>query len=149
MPARLAATLGLVCLLAAGNADARTVITETFGQDVMTVQTDDNTHQGSLLINGQPVIQNPNGAVGIDGLFATPNKLYIVADIGETANCYHYEIVTVIGQQSTVSPEFGNCDYASGQLVNGGVLRVSLRSTAAMATLKASATRTYDGQNLR
>jgi hypothetical protein len=148
MPAKLAAALGLACLVAGGSAGARTVVTETFGQDVMTIQTDDNTHQGSLLINGQPVIQNPSGAVGIDGLFATPNKLYILADIGETANCYHYEIVTLTGQQSTVSPEFGNCDYASGQLVKGGILRVSLRSTAALVTLKASATRTYDGQTL-
>jgi hypothetical protein len=149
VPAKLVAALGLACLLAAGSTDARTVVSETFGQNVMTIQTDDNTHQGSLLINGQPVIQNPSGAVGIDGLFATPNKLYILADIGETASCYRYEIVTLTGQQSAVSPEFGNCQYASGQLVNGGVLSVSLRSTAAVATLKAAATRTYDGQNLR
>jgi hypothetical protein len=148
MPARLAAALGLVCLLAAGSANAGTVVSETFGQNVMTIQSDDNTHQGSLLVNGQPVIQNPNGAVGIDGFFATPDKLYILADIGETANCYHYRIVTLTGQQSTVSPEFGNCDYASGQLIKGGILQISLRSTAALATLKASATRTYDGQNL-
>ena len=148
MPARLAAALGLICLFAAGNAAARTVVTEIVASNTLSVETDDNTHQGSLLLNGQPLIQNPSGAVGIDGIFATPAKFYILADLGETPSCYHYEIVTITGQQFTVSPEFGNCDYASGDLVKG-VLHVSLRSTAATAKLKASATRTYDGQTLR
>jgi hypothetical protein len=150
MPAKFAAALGLIALTAAGAASAtpRTVATEIVGQTALTVQTDDTTHQGALLVNGQPIIQNPNGAVGIDGLFPTPDKTYILANLGETPSCYRYEIVTITGQQSTVSPAFGNCDFASGYLVKD-VLHVSLRSTAATATLKASAMRTYDGQSLR
>lgn len=153
MPARLAAALGLIAFTvasAAGPASAapRTVATEIVGQTTLTVQTDAATHQGTLLVNNQPIIQNPNGAVGVDGLFPTPDKLYILADLGETPNCYRYEVITITGQQSTVSSQFGNCDFASGYLVKG-VLHVSLRSTAATATLKASAAQTYDGQTLR
>jgi hypothetical protein len=112
------------------------------------IQADDTTHQGTLLVNGQPVIQNPSGAVGIDGLFPTPDKLYILADLGETPSCYRYEIVTIASGQPTVSPQFGNCDFASGYRVKD-VLHVSLRPTAATATLKANASQTYDGQTLR
>ena len=148
MPARLAAALGLACLFAAGSALARPVMTEIVGQNTLAIQTDDTTHQGALLVNGQPVIQNPSGAVGIDGLFPTPDKLYILADLGETPSCYRYEIVTITGGQSTTSPPFGNCDFASGYRVKD-VLHVSLRSTAAAATLKATGTQTYDGLNLR
>jgi hypothetical protein len=153
MPAKFAAALGLIAFTAASaagpaSAAPRTVATEIVGQTTLTVQTDAATHQGTLLVNNQPVIQNPNGAVGVDGLFATPDKLYILADLGETPSCYHYEIVTITGQQAVVSPAFGNCDYASAYLVKE-VLHVSLRSTAAMATLKAGAMRTYDGQTLR
>jgi hypothetical protein len=142
------ATLALLCHTAAAGAATRTVFTEIVAGDTLTIQTDDATHQGALLLNGQPLIQNANGAVGIDGLFPTPDKLYILADLGETPSCYRYEVVTITGQQSTVSPQFGNCDFASGYLVKD-VLHVSLRSTAATATLKASATQTYDGQTLR
>jgi hypothetical protein len=150
MPAKFAAALGLIAFTAASAAGAapRTVATEIVGQTTLTVQTDDTTHQGTLLVNNRPVIQNPNGAVGVDGLFPTPDKVYILADLGETPSCYHYEIVTLTGQQSTVSPQFGNCDFASGYLVKD-VLHASLRSTAATATLKASAAQTYDGQTLR
>jgi hypothetical protein len=145
VPLRLAAALGLICLFA-GSADARTVVTEIFGQNVMTIQTDDNTHQGSLLINGQPVIQNPSGAVGIDGLFATPDRLYILADIGESASCYRYEIVTLTGQQSTVSPEFGNCQYAAGNL-DKGVLHVRLRPAMTLPTRAPEETHIFDGRS--
>ena len=148
MPARLAAALGLACLFVAGGALARPVMTEIVGQNTFAIQTDDTTHQGTLLVNNQPVIQNPNGPVGVDGLFPTPDKLYILADLGETPSCYRYEIVTITSGQPTVSPQFGNCDFASGYLVKD-VLHVSLSSTAATATLKASATQTYDGQTLR
>ena len=150
MPAKLAATLGLIALTAAGAASAapRTVATEIVGQTTLTVQTDDTTHQGTLLVNNQPVIQNPNGAVGVDGLFPTPDKLYILADLGETPSCYRYEVITITGQQSTASPQFGNCDFASGYLMKD-VLHVSLRSTAATATLKASGTQAFDGTSLR
>jgi hypothetical protein len=57
-------------------------------------------------------------------------------------------VITVTGQQTATSPQFGNCDFASGYLVKG-VLHVSLRSTAATATLKASGAHTYDGAILR
>ena len=156
MPAKLAAALGLIALAAAvasgaagpASAAPRTLATEIVGQDALTIQTDDTTHQGTLLVNNQPVIQNPNGAVGVDGLFPTPTKTYILADLGETPSCYRYEVITITGQQSTVSPQFGNCDYASGYLVKG-VLHVSLRSTAATATLKASGAQAFDGTSLR
>jgi hypothetical protein len=156
MPAKLAAALGLIALagaiaaVATGPASAapRTLATEIVGQNALTLQTDDTTHQGTLLVNNQPVIQNPNGAVGVDGLFPTPDKTYILADLGETSSCYHYEIVTITGQQSTVSPQFGNCDYASAYLVKD-VLHVSFRSMAATAKLKASGTQAFDGRTLR
>jgi hypothetical protein len=151
MPARFAAALGLIALAGAAcsaSAAPRTVATEITGQTTLTVQTDDATHQGTLLVNNQPVIQNPTGAVGVDGLFPTPDKTYILADLGETPSCYRYEVITVTGQQSTASPAFGNCDFASGYLVKD-VLHVSLRSMAATATLKASVAQTFDGTSLR
>ena len=151
MPARLAAALGFIALAGAAcaaSAAPRTVATEITGQTTLTVQTDDTTHQGALLVNNQPVIQNPTGPVGIDGLFPTPDKTYILADLGETPSCYRYEVITVTGQQTTTSPQFGNCDFASGYLVKG-VLHVSLRSTAATATLKASGAQVIDGGGLR
>lgn len=154
MPARLAAALGLIALAAAtaatgpASAAPRTLATEITGQTILTVQTDDTTHQGTLLVNNQPVIQNPTGAVGVDGLFPTPDKTYILADLGETPSCYRYEVITVTGQQTTTSPQFGNCDFASGYLVKGA-LHVSLRSTAATATLKASGAQVIDGGSLR
>jgi hypothetical protein len=148
MPARYAAALGLIALAAtAASAAPRTIATEVTGQTTLTLQTDDTTHQGTLLVNNQPVIQNPSGAVGVDGLFPTPDKTYILADLGETPSCYRYEVITVTGQQTTTSRQFGNCDFASGYLVKG-VLHVSLRSTAATATLKASGAQVIDGQSL-
>jgi hypothetical protein len=150
MPPRFAAALSLIALAAAGAASAapRTIATEITGQTTLTVQTDDATHQGTLLVNNQPVVQNPNGAVGVDGLFPTPDKTYILADLGETPSCYRYEVITVTGQQSTTSPQFGDCNFASGYLVKD-VLHVSLRSTAATATLKASGAQTFGGTSLR
>jgi hypothetical protein len=151
MPARFAAALGLIALAGAAcsaSAAPRTVATEITGQTTLTLQTDDATHQGTLLVNNQPVIQNPTGAVGVDGLFPTPDKTYILADLGETPSCYRYEVITVTGGQTTTSPQFGNCDFASGYLMKG-VLHVSLRSTAATATLKASGGQAFDGGTLR
>ena len=148
MPARLAAALGLICLFVAGSAAARTVVTEIVGTDTLTIQTDDSTHQGSLLLNGQPLIQNPSGAVGIDGIFATPAKTYVLADIGENASCYRYQIVTLTGQQGAISPQFGNCQYAAGNL-DKGVLHIRLRPAMTLPTRAPEETHTYDGSSFR
>jgi hypothetical protein len=148
MPARLAAALGLVCLLVAGSAAARTVVTEIVASNTLSVETDDSTHQGSLLLNGQPLIQNPSGAVGIDGIFATPARTYVLADIGENASCYRYQIVTLTGQQGAISPQFGNCQYAAGNL-DKGVLHIRLRPAMTLPTRAPEETHTYDGSSFR
>ncbi len=149
MPARLAAGLGLIALItAAGAASAtpRNVATEVVGEDALTIQTDDDTHQGSLLLNGRPLIQNPAGAVGIDGIFATPAKTYVLAGIGENASCYRYQIVTLTGQQGAVSAQFGNCLFAAGNL-DKGVLHIRLRPAMSRPTRAPEETHTYDGQS--
>jgi hypothetical protein len=148
MPARYAAVLGLIGLLAAGSAAARPVLTEIVSGDTLTIQTDDATHQGSLFLNGQPLIQNANGAVGIDGIFATPARTYVLADLGENASCYRYQIVTLTGQQGAVSPAFGNCQYAAGNL-DKGVLHVRLRPAMTLPKRTGEETHTFDGQTLR
>jgi hypothetical protein len=148
MPARLAAALGLLCLFATGSAAARTVVTEIVAGDTFSVETDDNTHQGSLLLNGQPLVQNPGGAVGIDGIFATPARTYVLADLGENASCYRYQVVTLTGQQGAVSPEFGNCQYAAGNL-DKGVLHIRLRPAMTLPTRAPEETHTFDGQIFR
>ena len=147
MPAKLAA-LGLIGLVAAGSATARPVLTEIVAGDTLTVQTDDATHQGSLLLNGQPLIQNPSGAVGIDGIFATSARTYVLADLGEDANCYRYQVVTLTGQQGVASPTFGNCQYAAGNL-DKGALHVRLRPAMTLPTRAPEETHSFDGQSSR
>jgi len=144
----IATAAALLCLVAAGGAVARTVVTEIVAGDTLTIQTDDNTHQGALLLNGQPLIQNPGGAVGIDGIFATPARTYVLADLGEDASCYRYQIVTLTGQQGAVSPAFGNCQYAAGNL-DKGVLHIRLRPAMTLPKRTGEETHSFDGQSLR
>jgi hypothetical protein len=147
MPRTAATALALICVFgAAGSAAARPVVTEIVAGDTLSVETDDTTHQGSLLLNGQPLIQNASGAVGIDGIFATPARTYVLADLGETASCYRYQVITLVGQHGTVSPAFGNCQYAAGNL-DHGVLHVRLRPAMTLPKRTGEETHVFDGQS--
>ena len=140
---RTAAALALACLVGANGAAARTLLTETIGSDVLSVDRDDVTQDGSLLINGQPVVLNRQAPVGVDGIFATPSRIYILADVSQTPGCYRYEVVALDGGQVTASPPFGDCGYAYGRLVKG-VLKVSLRPTGLTAPIKPTARYSFD-----
>jgi hypothetical protein len=139
------ATLALLSQPAFADAAARTVVTEIVAGDTLSVQTDDTTHQGALLLNGQPLIHNASGPVGIDGIFATPARTYVLADLGENASCYRYQVVTLTGQQGAVSPAFGNCQYAAGNL-DRGVLHVRLRPAMNLPKRTGEETHTFDGK---
>lgn len=145
-----AVTLVLLYLFAGQTAFANTISTKIIAGNTVSVEYDNGV--GALVLNGQKLFTNDNGAVGIRGSYPASGKTFILAEVDQGASCAHFRIVALSGRQAAISPEFGNCEDNAKVSVVGGVLHVRIpvwRSVGIPPASDPAQTHSFDGTRFR